>query len=69
MELKKKYLLVPVASLATLPAFAGDFSAAVTDAITGITGMKGDVVNVFTALIAVAALVWVGRKIIGLFGR
>lgn len=69
MELKKKFALIPVASFATLPAFAGDFSAAVTAAATKVTGMTEDVVAAFTAMLGVAALIWVGRRVVGLFGR
>lgn len=69
-KLKEKagYLAVaaPVALLSA-PAFAGDFSAAVTAGTDKISGMSGDVVNIYTAMIGIAALFWVGRRVVRSF--
>ena len=62
-------ILAPVGALVSSSAFAGDLSAAATDAVTKITGAIPDAVTILGGMIGFAVAVWAGRRAVGLFGR
>lgn len=66
-EKGRNLMLAPAVALSTMPAFAGDLADAVTAGKTAIENSKSDIVNAFGALIAIAVVVWIGRRVIGIF--
>lgn len=66
-EKGRNLMLLPAAALATMPAFAGDMEAAVNAGKASVEGSKGDVVAAFGVLVAIAAVIWIGRKVIAVF--
>ena len=67
-EKGRNLMLAPAVALATTPAFAGDLADAVNAGKDAITGSKVDIVTAFGAIIALAVVIWIGRKVAGLFG-
>lgn len=67
-EKGRNLMLLPAAAMATMPAWAGDLGQAVADGKKSIGDSKEDVVAALGALVAIAAVIWIGRKVIGIFG-
>ena len=65
-EKGSRLLLVPTVAMAGAPAWAGDLSAAVTEAKGKIESSVPDAVTMLGAMLAVGVVVWIGIKLVGL---
>ena len=71
-KLKEKgarLMLVPAIATAGAPAFAGDLTAAVTEAKTKIGESIPDAVMLLGAIMAIAVVIWVGVKLVSIISR